>query len=66
MTQGDRSIKDYVNMMKKAADVLHDVEQVVSPSTLLLNLLSGVNLRFSTSVNIIVGTAGMTFSIALN
>jgi hypothetical protein len=37
----------------------------VSPST-LLNLLRGVNSRFSTAADIITGTAGMTFSIALD
>jgi hypothetical protein len=66
MTQGDRKIEDYGNEMKKAADALRNVGQAVSPSTLLLNLLRGLNSRYSTTADIIAGTAGMTFATALD
>jgi hypothetical protein len=66
MTQGDRKIEDYGNEMKKVADALRDVGQVVSPSTLLLNLLRGLNSRYNTTADIIAGTAGMTFATALD
>jgi hypothetical protein len=66
MTQGDRKIEDYGNEMKKVADALRDVGQVVSPSTLLLNLLRGLNSRYSTTADIIAGTAGMTFTTPLD
>jgi hypothetical protein len=66
MTQADRKIEDYGNEMKKAVDALRDVGQAVSPSTLLLNLLRGLNSRYSTTTDIIVGTAGMTFATALD
>jgi hypothetical protein len=66
MTQGDRKIEDYGNEMKKAADALRDVGQAVSPSTLLLNLLCGLNSRYSTTADIIAGTTGMTFATALD
>jgi hypothetical protein len=52
--------------MNKATDALRDVGQAVSPSTLLLNLLCSLNSRYSTTTDIIAGTAGMTFAIALD
>jgi hypothetical protein len=66
MTQGDRKIEDYRNEMKKAADALRDVGQVVSPSTLLLNLLRDLNSRYNTTTDIIADIAGMTFATALD
>jgi hypothetical protein len=66
MTQVDRKIEGYRNEMKKALDALRDVSQAVSPSMLLLNLLRGLNSRYSTTADIIVSTAGMTFAIALD
>jgi hypothetical protein len=65
MTQGDLSVEDYGKKMKKAADALRDVGMPVDAPTLLLNLLCGINSRFSTAADIIAGTAGMTFSTAL-
>jgi len=46
MTQGDLSISDYGQEMKKAADDLWDIGEPVLESTLVLNLLRGLNLRF--------------------
>jgi hypothetical protein len=66
MTQGDRKIEDYGNEMKKVADALHDVGQAVSPSTLLLSLLRGLNFCYNTTADIIAGTAGMTFATAVD
>jgi hypothetical protein len=66
MTQGDLTVQDYGKKMKKAADALRDVGIPVDAPTLLLNLLHGVNSRFSTAADIIAGTAGMTFSTALD
>jgi hypothetical protein len=66
MTQGDRKIEDYGNEMKKAADALRNVGQAVYPSTLLLNLLCGLNSRYSTTADISASTAGMTFATALD
>jgi hypothetical protein len=66
MTQGDLSVKDYGKKMKKAADTLRDVGMSVDAPTLLLNLLCGVNSRYSTAADIIAGTADMTFSTALD
>jgi hypothetical protein len=66
MTLGDLSIEDYGKKMKKAVDALHDVGLPVDAPTLLLNLLRGVNSHFSTATDIIAGTVGMTFSIALD
>jgi hypothetical protein len=66
MTQGDLSVEDYGKKMKKAADALRDVGMPVDAPTLLLNLLRGVNSHYSTAADIIAGTAGMTFSTALD
>ena len=55
MTQGDRSISDYGQEMKKAADALRDVDEPVSESTLILNLLRGLNHRFVNTADYIAG-----------
>jgi hypothetical protein len=66
MTQGDLSVEDYGKKMKKVVDALYDVGMPVDAPTVLLNLLRGVNSRFSTAADIITGTASMTFLTALD
>jgi hypothetical protein len=48
MTQGDLSVEDYGKKME-AADALRDVGMPVDVLTLFLNLLRGVNSRYSTT-----------------
>jgi hypothetical protein len=63
MTQGDSSIDDYCLRMKTTADKLRDVGQPVSESTLVLNLLRGLNERYTTTADHIAATK-LTFSYA--
>ncbi|XP_025813120.1 uncharacterized protein LOC112890445 [Panicum hallii] len=65
MTQGDLSISDYGQEMKKAADALRDVGQPIPEDTLVLNLLRGLNPRFLSSVDYIAGM-NLDFAGALN
>ncbi|WVZ90303.1 LOW QUALITY PROTEIN: hypothetical protein U9M48_036613, partial [Paspalum notatum var. saurae] len=51
LQQGDQSITDYYQKMKTVADALRDVGHAVSPSQLVLNLLHGVNPRFSNTAD---------------
>ena len=55
MTQGDLSIEDYAKKMKVAANALRDVGQPISEATLVLNLLRGINRRFSATADFIAG-----------
>lgn len=66
MTQGDLSVEEYGKKMKRAADALRAVEQPVSNSTLVLNLLRGVNSRYSTTADFIAATPNITFAEALD
>jgi hypothetical protein len=56
MTQGDLSIEDYSKKMKKAVDALRDVGQPVPEGMLVLNLLRGVDPRFSNTTDFIAAT----------
>jgi len=55
--QGDSSISDYAKQMKKAADSLRDVGHGVPESQLVLNLLGGVNERFTNTADDIANSA---------
>jgi uncharacterized membrane protein YgcG len=63
LTQGDSTINDYCHRMKTAADKLRDVDQPVSESTLVFNLLRGLNKEFSTTADHIAAT-NLSFSYA--
>ena len=52
--------------MKIAADALRDVGQPVSEATLVLNLLRGINKKFSNTADFIAGQKDMTFTTALD
>ncbi|XP_012699796.1 uncharacterized protein LOC105913928 [Setaria italica] len=59
MTQGTSSIAEYCSRMKTLADALRDVGHPVQDSQLVLNLLRGLNPRFSnTADNIANSSAG--------
>jgi len=62
MIQGDSSIDDYCVRMKAKADKLRDVGQTVLESTLVLNLLRGLNEVYSTVADNIAGQQPLTFS----
>lgn len=64
MIQGDSSIDDYCVRMKAKANELRDVGQTVLESTLVLNLLRGVNEVYSTVADNIAGQQPLTFSSA--
>jgi hypothetical protein len=67
MTQGDLSVADYCQRMKTAADALRDVGHPVTESQLVLNLLRGVNSRFtSTADNIASAPILSSFASARN
>nr|ABA95676.1 retrotransposon protein, putative, unclassified [Oryza sativa Japonica Group] len=67
MTQGDLSVADYCQRMKTVADALHDVGHPVTESQLVLNLLRGVNSRFtSTADNIASAPVLPSFASARN
>lgn len=55
LTQGNLSIADYCQKVKTAADALRDVGHPVTESQLVLNLLSGLNPRFSCTADNIAG-----------
>ncbi|CAN6165885.1 unnamed protein product [Urochloa humidicola] len=52
--------------MKQAADRLRDAGQPVSEPNLVLNLLRGINPKFSTTADFIAATADMTFTKAVD
>ncbi|CAO1943818.1 unnamed protein product [Urochloa humidicola] len=66
LTQGDLSIEEYGNLMKKAADRLCDADQPVSEPNMVLNLLRGLNPKFSTTADFIASSTDMTFAKALD
>nr|XP_034570760.1 formin-like protein 2 [Setaria viridis] len=51
MTQGDSSITEYCSCMKTLANALRDVSHPIQDSQLVLNLLRGLNPRFSKTAN---------------
>ena len=51
MAQGDLSIDEYCQKMKATADALRDVGHAVLDSQLVLNLLRGLNPRFSSTAD---------------
>ena len=65
MTQGDLSVEDY-GKMKVAASKLRDVGHPVMEDTLVLNLLRGINKKFSNIADFIAGQKNITFTEALD
>ncbi|XP_034570878.1 uncharacterized protein [Setaria viridis] len=60
-TQGDSSIAEYCSRMKTLTDALRDVGHPIQDSQLVLNLLRGLNPRFSNTANDIANSiAGFT------
>jgi len=57
MTQGDSTIAEYCGRMKTLADDLRDVGHPVQDSQLVLNLLRGLNPRFTTTADDIANSA---------
>ena len=53
MFQGDLSVDAYAHKMKHTTDALREVGHLVSNSQLVLNLLHGLNRRFTNTVDII-------------
>jgi hypothetical protein len=56
ITQGDLSVTEYCCQLKKMADDLHALGEPISDCTLVLNLLRGLNERFSHLRPLIVRT----------
>jgi len=54
MTQGDLSIDQFCQCMKQTADSLRDVGHTILDSQLVLNLLRGLNPRYSSTADDIV------------
>jgi hypothetical protein len=54
MTQGDLSIDQFCQRMKQTADSLRDVGHTILASQLVLNLLRGLNPRYSSTADDIV------------
>jgi hypothetical protein len=59
LTQGDLSVDAYAQQLKRTADALREVGHTVSPAHLVLNLLHGLNARFSTTTDIISNTTSL-------
>ena len=57
MTQGDSTIAEYCGRMKTLTDGLRDVGHPVQDSQLVLNLLRGLNPRFTTTADDIANSA---------
>ncbi|XP_012700064.1 uncharacterized protein LOC105914037 [Setaria italica] len=51
MTQGDSSISEYCQRMKNLADALRDIGHPIQDSQVVLNLLRGLNPRYSNTVD---------------
>ncbi|XP_022685425.1 uncharacterized protein LOC111258440 [Setaria italica] len=51
MTEGDSSISEYCQRMKTLADALRDVDHPIQDSQLVLNLLRGLNPRYSNTAD---------------
>jgi hypothetical protein len=67
MTQGDSSIDEYAEIMKRKAADLRDVGHPVEDSQLILNLLRSVNPRFSNTANDIANSTVLPdFAAALD
>jgi len=66
LTQGDMSIHDYAQAMKKAAEALRDVDKPVAESEMVLNFITNADPRYNTTGEIIASEAGMTFSKAVD
>ena len=49
ITQGDMSVHEYAQALKKAADALRDVDKPVADSEMVLALLAGADSRYSTT-----------------
>jgi hypothetical protein len=65
MQQGDSNIASYCQRMKTTVDALRDVGHLVKDSELILNLLHGLNPRFSNTANIITNNTPLpTFAAA--
>lgn len=56
MVQGDLTINDYCQQMKVLADSLRDVGYTVATPQLVLNLLRGLNPRFSNTADDLANT----------
>ena len=63
LTQEDSTIDDYCHRVKTAADKLRDVDQPISESTLVFNLLRGLNKEFSNTADNIAAN-NLSFSYA--
>jgi hypothetical protein len=59
MQQGDSNIASYCQRMKTTADALRDVGHPVKDSELVLNLLCGLNPRFSNTADIIANNTSL-------
>jgi hypothetical protein len=67
MLQGDLSVDAYAQQMKHTADALWEVGHTISPAQLVLNLLHGINPRFTTTADIIANTSPLPdFKAATN
>ena len=66
LTQGDMSVHEYAQALKKAANALRDVDKPVADTEMVLALLTGADPRYSTTGEIIIGEAGMTFVNAVD
>jgi hypothetical protein len=64
MQQGDSSIASYCQRMKTTADALRDVGHPVKDSELVLNLLRGLNPRFSNTADIIANNTPLPTFVA--
>ncbi|XP_072147439.1 uncharacterized protein [Setaria viridis] len=65
MTHDDSSIAEYCSRMKTLANALHDISHPVQDSQLVLNLLRGLNPRFSNTANDIANSTAGFPSFAL-
>lgn len=66
LSQGDLSVEEYDQEMKKAIDRLRDVGNIVDDPTMLLNLLHDTNPRFSNTCDVIASDATISFAGALD
>ena len=62
MTQGDLPVSDYCKRMKILADSLRDVGHAVADSQLILNLLRGLNSRYTNTADDIANVASEFFT----
>ena len=64
MTQGDSTIDEYCVRMKEVADGLRDLGQTITESSLVLNLLRGLNEKYQSITDNIAGREPLTLAIA--